>query len=75
MEIMTTTYGGWSKNARRDAKRAENERQLDIEDAIRRAEEHRVSELSMYERIEECTDDEKLRDVLHRIATHCGAEK
>jgi hypothetical protein len=73
--VMATRRQYLSGNARRNEKRAEREKQYELEDAIRRAEEARVKGLSMWERIEECTDDEKLRDVLHRIATHCGAER
>lgn len=64
-----------ANNQRRNEKRAEREKQYELEDAIRSAEEHRVAELGMFERIEECDSWEKVRDCLHRIATHCGAEK
>jgi hypothetical protein len=64
-----------ANNKRRAEKRAEREKQYELEDAIRRAEEHRRSELTMWERIEEADTPERIKEVLHMIATHCGAEK
>ena len=64
-----------ANNQRRNEKKREREEQYELEDAIRRAEEHRRSELTMWERIEEADTPEQIKEVLHMIASHCGAEK
>ena len=53
----------------RQEKRERKEREGWEREEARLREEGRRERLTMWERIEECTDDEKLRDVLHRIAS------
>lgn len=63
-----------SRNARTADRRKRREAEWQVECEAREREQRRKDALSMYDRIEECSVDADLKDVLHRMAVHVGLE-
>lgn len=58
-----------------ERRRRELREERRIADEERQAEEFRVSQLSLYMRIEECADIHDIKEVLHLIAEKAGIEE
>lgn len=58
-----------------ERRRRELREEAEKRDEERQAEEFRVSQLSLYMRIEECSDIHDIKEVLHLIAEKAGIDE